>query len=396
MSNFEYPAYPILALIAAVLVLIPMPWHLQAWNSGTCLFMVWTAIGCLNLGVNAIVWNADAIDRAPIWCDISSHIIVAVAVAIPASSLCINRRLYKIASVRAVRISKAEKRRAVLVDLAIGLGIPVAQLLFEYIVSGHRYDIYEQVGCYPYVYPTPLMFPFVLVWPIIIGLCSAVYCLLSLRAFAIRRAQFNQFLAASSSLTMGRYFRLMALAAVELLCTTPLAGYGLYLNASGPIAPWISFADTHFDYGRVQLFPAVVWKMSNTAVISFQLSRWSVVLCGLLFFMFFGFADEARRNYRKIIDPVAALIRRRFGSAKSTHESLKSGDKSALQTASVGSLPVYYPSATTFAIPVEKSDRPPQLHLDLEAAASDLSPPPTAHSPTWSFRTSSSWHGHAV
>lgn len=134
--------------------------------------MVWTAIGCLNLGVNAIVWNADAIDRAPIWCDIcessfsvqrviithrhtASHIIVAVAVAIPASSLCINRRLYKIACVRSVRISKAEvrrsyvavtlrayhviqKRRAVLVDLAIGLGIPVAQLLFGELFSAYR------------------------------------------------------------------------------------------------------------------------------------------------------------------------------------------------------------------------------------------------------------------
>ena len=70
MSNFEYPAYPILALIAAVLVVVPFPWHLQAWNSGTCLFMIWTSLGCLNYAVNAIVWRADVFDRAPVWCDI--------------------------------------------------------------------------------------------------------------------------------------------------------------------------------------------------------------------------------------------------------------------------------------------------------------------------------------
>ena len=70
MSNFEYPAYPILAIIAAVLVVIPLPWHMQAWNSGTCLFMLWTSVGCLNYAVNAIVWRADVLDRAPIWCDI--------------------------------------------------------------------------------------------------------------------------------------------------------------------------------------------------------------------------------------------------------------------------------------------------------------------------------------
>jgi len=48
-----------------------------------------------------------------------------VSVAISAASLCINRRLYRIACIRVVTTTKADKRRAILVDLAIGLGIPV-------------------------------------------------------------------------------------------------------------------------------------------------------------------------------------------------------------------------------------------------------------------------------
>jgi hypothetical protein len=47
--------------------------------------------------------------------------------SIPVASLCINHRLYHVASCKTVSISKAEKRRAVLVDLAIGLGIPFIQ-----------------------------------------------------------------------------------------------------------------------------------------------------------------------------------------------------------------------------------------------------------------------------
>ncbi|KAJ3010643.1 hypothetical protein NUW54_g2416 [Trametes sanguinea] len=345
MFNPEYPAFPVVALLAAILAMIPLPWHFQAWNSGTCLFMAWSFTGCLNLAVNAIVWHADAIDRAPVWCDISSRIIVAVGVGIPASSLCINRRLYKIASVRCVSMTRAEKRRACLVDIAIALGIPLLQLVAYFIVSGHRYDIYEQIGCYPYIYNTPLAFPLVYVWPIVIGLCSAVYCILSLRAFAMRRAQFNEFLAASSSLTIARYFRLMALSTIELLCTTPIAVYGLYLNSISPIYRWISFADTHFGYSRVDQVSAVFWRTSHTAIITFELGRWSTVFCALVFFVLFGFADEARRNYRKVYFPIHAVWRRGFCSKSVSPSSrLDSKPTSPMTSASAGSLTVFTPA----------------------------------------------------
>jgi pheromone a factor receptor len=50
-----------------------------------------------------------------------------VAVAIPAASLCINRRLYYIATANTVTNTKRQKRQAVMVDLAIGLGIPILE-----------------------------------------------------------------------------------------------------------------------------------------------------------------------------------------------------------------------------------------------------------------------------
>lgn len=42
-----------------------------AWNTGTCLFMAWTGLACLNSFVNSIVWNGNVINWAPVWCDIS-------------------------------------------------------------------------------------------------------------------------------------------------------------------------------------------------------------------------------------------------------------------------------------------------------------------------------------
>ncbi|CCM02276.1 uncharacterized protein FIBRA_04361 [Fibroporia radiculosa] len=194
--------------------------------------------------------------------------------------------------------AQPKKRRAMMTDLAIGLGIPVLQIIFQYIVSGHRFDIYEQVGCYPFTYNTAPAYPLSVLWPIFIGLVSAVYCILTLRAFFRRRAQFMQCLASSSGLTANRYFRLMALATVELLCTVPISTYGLYLNLSaGPLNPWINWANVHYDYSQVDQYPAIIWRSQRTAIIAFGLSTWAVPFCALIFFAFFGFAEEARKNY---------------------------------------------------------------------------------------------------
>ena len=88
------------------------------------------------------------VNRAPIYCDIgdsvdllslersltlrhrtATRIQVAQNVAIPASSLCINRRLCKIATAKVAMTTSAERRRAVIQDLLIGLGIPILQII---------------------------------------------------------------------------------------------------------------------------------------------------------------------------------------------------------------------------------------------------------------------------
>lgn len=125
---------------------------------------------------------------------------------------------------------------------------------------------------------------------------------LSLRAFARRRLQFNQFMNSNtSSLTMGRYFRLMALAMSDILFTTPLAIFTIWLNASsGPPSPWISWEDTHYNYSRVDLFPALLWRSQPSVAMMMEFTRWVTPLCAYVFFAFFGFADEAKKNYFKL------------------------------------------------------------------------------------------------
>ena len=163
-----YPnaVFSVFAFTGFLMCSIPFPWHLEgkyhiflnfwildlqlnsAWNTGTCLYMAWAGVACLMQFINSVVWNGNAINWAPVWCDICTFLLLSIfflslipfsatriwigaSFGIPAASLCINRRLYQIASVKSVTITRAEKRRAVIIDLAIGVGLSVLGMVLR-------------------------------------------------------------------------------------------------------------------------------------------------------------------------------------------------------------------------------------------------------------------------
>ena len=68
----------------------------------------------------------------------ATRIQVALNAAIPACSLCINRRLYKISTMKVVVLTDAQKRRALIYDLLIGVGIPILQIIARECASDIR------------------------------------------------------------------------------------------------------------------------------------------------------------------------------------------------------------------------------------------------------------------
>lgn len=190
-----------------------------------------------------------------------------------------------------------------------------SDLSLAYIVQGHRYNIFEDLGCHPAIYNTLPAFFLVYMWPVVIGSISAVYCskpsyfvdlheyhsllvVLSLRCLIRRQIRFNQLLSSNPSLTSGRYFRLMALALTDLVLTVPFGIYEIYSNAAdGNVYPWKGWADTHYNFSRVESFPARLWRAQPAIAIPLELNRWIVPACAFVFFAYFGFAEEARKNY---------------------------------------------------------------------------------------------------
>ncbi|OJT14427.1 Pheromone B alpha 2 receptor [Trametes pubescens] len=295
-----YPLLPIFAFLGFIIGLIPLSWHLQAWNAGTCVYMIWTSFACLIQFVNAIIWKDTARTIVPVWCDISTKFIIGAGVGIPASTLCINRRLYAITTCRSVSTSREDKRRAVIIDLCISIGLPVLVMILHYVVQGHRFNIMEGVGCLPEIYNTPPAYPLVFMWPPLIGCVSFVYAFMTLLSFLRHRIKFNEVISSSGgAMTISRYLRLMLLSISEMVCTIPIGAYSIYINTAGvTLAPWVSWANTHAEFSHVEEVPAFIWRSNRPFLISVVMGQWVYVFAAFLFFALFGFAEEARKHYR--------------------------------------------------------------------------------------------------
>jgi pheromone a factor receptor len=92
----------------------------------------------------------------------------------------------------------------------------------------------------------------------------------------------------------------MCMAGAEILATVPLATYFIVMNLTSTLGvqPYKGWADTHSYFNRVDQFPAILWRSDPKTARALEMARWLVVVCAAIFFIFFGFADEARKHYR--------------------------------------------------------------------------------------------------
>ncbi|KZV93647.1 fungal pheromone STE3G-protein-coupled receptor, partial [Exidia glandulosa HHB12029] len=290
--------------VAIFCVLVPSIWHFSAWNTATCYMMMWTTIGCIIHIVDGSIWYHNIhfpSEHEKIWCDIAAKLIIGLSVAIPLSSLCINRRLYNIAAVKTITVNKESKMRDALIDTIIAVVLPIIFMVVHYTMQGHRFDIIEDFGCWPSTYLTAPGYALIIAPPIVVSAVSLVFCTLSIRAFWHRRSEFNELLRShSTGLTSSRYFRLMALASAEIIVGLPFAIFFFVVGIKhNGVAPWISWDDTHYNFSRIDYYVTYQLKRAGPGVyVSYQMSRWAFPFTAFIFFAFFGFAAEARKNYR--------------------------------------------------------------------------------------------------
>ena len=116
-------------------------------------------------------------------------------------------------------------------------------------------------------------------------------------------------MASNSNLTFNRYFRLMGLASIEILFTIPLTIYNIVENLRvAPIYEFRGLADLHYKFSRVNSMAAISWRSSPELVKVMNFRVWAPIGCALIFFCFFGLAEEARKHYKLALSSVAKRV----------------------------------------------------------------------------------------
>lgn len=68
-----YTAQPILAFLAVILVILPLPWHIKTKNIATLSLAFWLVQGNLFLAINAILWNDNVAVKHLRYCNIGER-----------------------------------------------------------------------------------------------------------------------------------------------------------------------------------------------------------------------------------------------------------------------------------------------------------------------------------
>lgn len=168
-------AFIFIAFITVPMLLIPSPIHWKAKNAGTVLIIGWTTLGNITDAISVIVLlNAQSV-TAPHWCDFAAAVKYTWRTGCCMGGLILLRRLTIIASTQSANKSKDEKLKVFLIEMTLGLLIPILEVIFHLVVQGHRLDEIQDFGCFAPIYPSVASIFLVMVYPVTITVISAIY-----------------------------------------------------------------------------------------------------------------------------------------------------------------------------------------------------------------------------
>lgn len=204
-----------------------------------------------------------------------------------------------------------------MVDMMIGAGLPILNITLAYIVQPARYIIIEDFGCHPAIVNNVLGVLLIPTWPIVISLISGVYGCLNIYHVWVKRRTIRSMQGFSTgSIKFSRYLRLFMLSGIDLLFTIPISAW--VFSSWFPVYPWQGWTALHSNISQVETLPASIWRSDHNDAIAVEATRWFSVAFAFVFFVFFGFADEARKHYVFAFHSVAKKVGYHTGSSDST------------------------------------------------------------------------------
>ena len=186
MAQANFPVYstavavPVLALIAFIIDIPPLAWHIRNRNLAASSLVGWVMLSNLMNFINALIWPTD--DIANWWtgsglCDVEVKLMIAITFGFVGSLLCIMRNLAKVLDTKRTILShsRTEKRKENAFECLLCFGGPVYSIAVHYIVQPSRYYIFAISGCttsYDNSWPKLVL---ILIWPPLLSVVVVYY-----------------------------------------------------------------------------------------------------------------------------------------------------------------------------------------------------------------------------
>ena len=290
---------PILATIACLLCLPILVNHITSRNLAASMLVFWIVLENIYNLINPLLWPTNDFDS---WwngiglCDIESKLRLAAYVGYISALVCIYRQLAIILNTEQIVLvpTSSQRRCRTAIEVVLCFGFPVLIMIAHYIVQSGRYYIFAITGCVPMLdssWPTILL---VLIWPGVMWVVSAVYCLVIIYRLAKHRRQVLSILSAPQCrYNQSQFVRLFAMATALIVVFLPLALYLLGQNLShGRGRPSYSWSRIHEWKDAIILMP------SNDGE---NFGRWVEVATGFVVFISFGLGRDGLLIYRSVL-----------------------------------------------------------------------------------------------
>jgi pheromone a factor receptor len=166
-------------------------------------------------------------------------------------------------------------------------------MIAGYIVQSGRYYILAIAGCVPMLDSSWLSVVLVLIWPGVMWVVAAGYCLMIIYRLIKYRRQVSGILSSPNSrYNQSQFVRLFAMATALIIIFLPVALYIFVLNLSFP-----GMRRT-YSWSRVHNWTPVYFTRSYGGE---TFDCWVEVVTGYVVFISFGFGRDALLTYRRVL-----------------------------------------------------------------------------------------------
>ncbi|KAJ7189209.1 pheromone A receptor-domain-containing protein [Mycena filopes] len=312
-----YPLYPIFCIISAFLMFLVLTHSFirQSWNLAVTFLCIGLFLDNLTHGINAVVWRDNADIKVPVYCDIVSRVRFLMNFLPSITSLLVTRKLYLIATMRDIEAPSGKTRLFDLwVEWGWGLGYPVLMTAVVYtLCQVPRFVVVEGFGCAASTADSWFSFAVIFVPPVIAPLISIFfYCPRVIRTIHFQTQHRNEFFQTNGSISRTSYFRILALACVDIVITLPfsimnLVSFFADLPSLDFLPPYVGWKVTHADFAPVGV-PYADLTDTRWHAFNMYFGFWRYPVLAIAIFALFGLTSSARAAYRSRISRVAAFV----------------------------------------------------------------------------------------